>query len=64
MYCNVSGQTTLYEREGHHSQLVIDTLHPYYVYNVSMAAETIKLGPFSKAQSVQIFQDSKYIVYT
>jgi receptor-type tyrosine-protein phosphatase Q len=57
LYDIVTGQTTLYEREGHHSQLVIDTLHPYYVYAVSMAAETVDLGPFSTSQSIQTFQD-------
>ena len=61
LYDTVNGQTTLYEREGHHSQLVIDVLHPYYVYDVSMAAKTVELGPFSASQSVQTFQDSKYV---
>ena len=59
LYDSVTGQTTLYEREGHHTQLVIDDLHPYYVYDVSMAANTVELGPFSAAQSVQTFSDSK-----
>ena len=58
----VTGQTTLFEREGHHSQLVIDNLHPYYEYDVSVAAETVELGPFSTAQRVQTFQDSEYPV--
>ena len=60
LYDTLNDQTTLYEREGHHSQLVIDTLHPYYVYDVSMAAATVELGPFSATQSVQTFQDSQY----
>ena len=59
LYDTVNDQITLYEREAHHTQLVIDELHPYYVYNVSMAAETVELGPFSTTQSIQTLQDSQ-----
>ena len=59
LYDTVTGETTLYLREGHHSQFLIDTLHPYYEYDVSMAAETVEIGPFSAAQRVQTLEDGK-----
>ena len=63
LYDTVNDQTTLYEREGHHSQIVIDELHPYYMYDVSMAAETVDLGPFSTTQSIQTLEDSQYTFF-
>ena len=52
-------ETTLYQRESHHSQLLVEFLHPYYEYDVSMAAETIEIGPFSPLQRVRTLEDSK-----
>ena len=51
--------TTFYVREGHHSQFVLETLHPYYEYDVSMAAETVEIGPFSTPQRIQMLEDCK-----
>ena len=61
IYDIVAGQTTLYQREGHHAQFVIDTLHPYYEYDVSVAAETVDIGPFSVTQRVRTQEDCKLI---
>ena len=63
LYGIVADQTTLYQREGHHSQFVIDTLHPYYEYDVSVAAETVDVGPFSVIQRVQTLEDCKLTIY-
>lgn len=54
----VTGETRVYVREGHHSQITIDSLHPYYDYDVSMAAETVGIGPFSAPQRVLTLEDS------
>ena len=59
VYNVLSGESMLYQRESHHSQLVVEFLHPYYDYDVSMAAETIEMGPFSQSQRVQTLEDSK-----
>ena len=32
----------------------VDTLHPYYRYNVSVAAVTVGIGPFSIQTSVRM----------
>ena len=63
LYNTVTGQTVLYRREGHHSQFVIDTLHPYYEYDVSIAAETVAIGPFSTPQRVLTLEDCKPPTY-
>ena len=59
VYSIVTGETTVYLREGHHSQIIIDSLHPYYEYDVSIAAETVGIGPFSTPQRVRTLQDSE-----
>ena len=59
LYDIVADKTTLYQREGHHAQFVIDTLHPYYEYDVSVAAETVDIGPFSVIQRIRTQEDSK-----
>ena len=40
--------------------LVISSLHPHYHYNLSVAANTIGLGPFSDNYTVLMPQDGKY----
>ena len=40
------------------TQLVIDTLHPYYVYNFYIsAATTVGQGPYSPVFSIQTPED-------
>ena len=55
----LTGEISLHQREGHHSQLVVEGLHPYYEYDVSVAAETISIGPFSTPQRVLTLEDGK-----
>lgn len=61
LYDTVSGQTTLYQTDGVRSQFFISTLHPYYEYDVSVAAETVEIGPFSAIQRVQTLEDRKLL---
>ena len=56
----VTGQTFLIQREANHTELLIDSLHPYYEYNVSIAAETVAVGPFSESQTVRTLEDSEF----
>ena len=41
----LSGQTRQFETED--TRLTVESLHPYYSYNCSVAARTIGLGPFT-----------------
>ena len=58
IFSTVTNETTLYLREAHHSQHVIESLHPYYEYAVSIAAETVDIGPFSTPQRFLTLEDS------
>lgn len=49
----------LYQREGHHSEYLVESLHPYYEYDVSVAAGTIIQGPFSTPTRVRTREDSE-----
>ena len=40
------------------TQLLIDTLHPYYVYNIFMSAATVVgEGPYSQVFTIQTLED-------
>ena len=43
------------------SSLVVGGLHPYYQYDLVVAAVTIGVGPFSEVQRIQIPEDGMYI---
>ena len=60
LYERVTGQISLIQREANHTELLIDSLHPYYEYNVSIAAETVAVGPFSESQTVRTLEDSEF----
>ena len=38
----------------------IDSLHPFYLYSFSIAAQTIALGPFTASVIVEMPEDGKY----
>ncbi len=40
-------------------QLYLSSLHPYYTYTLTVAAETVALGPSSAAVSVQLPEDGE-----
>ena len=60
LYDVVNGKTMVKRRESHHREIVIAGLHPYYEYNVSMAAETVAQGPFSKPLEVRTLEDGTF----
>ena len=37
-------------------------LHPYYSYNLSVAAVTIDIGPLSKSEHVTCLEEGMYVV--
>ena len=43
-----------------HRELTVYSLHPYYFYEIRVAAVTVGPGPFSMATVVQTQQDSKF----
>lgn len=40
--------------------ILLDSLHPYYTYNCSVAAVTVSVGPLSKIVSIQTAQAGKH----
>ena len=53
--------TFIYQQEGHHTEIVITSLHPYYSYECSIAAETIVgRGPFSIPFTIQTREDGRF----
>ena len=39
------------------TSLALDSLHPYYVYQCSVAAVTVGTGPFSDSLSIRTHED-------
>lgn len=54
-----TGTTTRYWREADHNQLVISLLHPYYDYEVSIAATTVQTGVFTDPVTVRTLEAGK-----
>ena len=50
-----------YQQKGQHTELVIDSLHPDYDYECSVAAETVVgRGPFSEPFTITTHEDGKF----
>ena len=47
----------IFEVGGTLTELFITSLHPYYVYELTVAAKTVDIGPFSPPTSVQMDED-------
>ena len=60
LYDIINRKKTIKRREGHHREIVIAGLHPYYEYNVSMAAETVAQGLFSEPLEVRTLEDGTF----
>ena len=55
-----TNMTLIYQREGNHTELIVEELHPYYEYRCSIAAQTqIGTGPFSDSVTVRTAEDGK-----
>ena len=55
-YETSTGILTNYTQEGDHTDLVIGSLHAYYEYQFTIAAQTVQLGPFSNPVAVTTFE--------
>ena len=44
-------------------QYTVQHLHPYYVYECTVAAATVDLGPPSSQITVRMFQDGKWSLF-
>lgn len=47
----------IYEADGIQTELFVTSLHPHYVYEITVAAKTVEFGPYSSPTSVQMDQD-------
>lgn len=55
--------TTLYNQTGAHIELVIGSLHPYYEYECTIAAETrAGRGPYGQPFITRTLQDGSLVV--
>ena len=55
----VSNTTFTYQQQAQQTQLLIESLHPYYAYTLTLAAETVKLGPFTSPLTITTGEDGK-----
>lgn len=52
--------TLIYQREGNHTELVVEELHPYYEYRCSIVAATqVGAGPSSDSVTIRTGEDGK-----
>lgn len=54
--------TFSYERTAQHNELLITSLHPFYNYSCTVAAQTVKLGPYSPIITVTTEEDGMYVI--
>ena len=47
------------ETQGSLTEVFITSLHPYYIYEFSIAAQTVGIGPYSSRNRVQTDEDGK-----
>ncbi len=48
-----------FELIAYSNELIIQDLHPYYTYHVTVAAHTVDIGPYSTVASFQMNEDGK-----
>ena len=54
--------TTTYQRDGSRTEILINSLHPFYEHRCRVAAETaVGLGPFSAPVTVTTHQDGEWV---
>ena len=47
------------ETDGPHTEIFITSLHPHYVYEFTVAAETVGIGPYSPLDTIQMDEDGR-----
>ena len=53
----VDTNTTFAPRNSFNTQITYSNLHPYYIYQCTVAAYTIGIGPYTQAITVQLDQE-------
>ena len=53
----VTDNVHITETDRPHMEIFIASLHPYYTYELSVAAQTVDVGPFSHTSIVQMDED-------
>ena len=55
-----TNRTLIYQREGNHTQLIVEELHPYYEYKCSIVAATqVGASPSSASVTITTAEDGK-----
>ena len=47
------------ETYGPQTEIFITSLHPHYIYQFTVAAETVEIGPYSSTDTIQMDEDGK-----
>ena len=50
------------ETDGPHTEIFITSLHPYYLYEFTVAAQTVAIGQFSSRSTVRTDEDGKPLI--
>ena len=56
------GILTNHTQEGNHTELVVGSLHAYYQYQFTIAAETVQPGPFSNPVTVTTLESGQFML--
>ena len=54
----ITGNERVIDTNEPHTEVFVTSLHPYYVYELSVAAQTVGIGPFSSPTMIQMDEDS------
>ena len=57
---DITGNERVIDTGGPHTEIFITSLHPHYVYNLRVAAQTIDVGPYSTPTVIQMDEDSMF----
>lgn len=57
---DITGNEMVIDTGGSHTEIFITSLHPHYVYNLRVAAQTVDVGPYSAPTVIQMDEDSTF----
>ena len=57
---NVTENIYVTETDGPHTEIFITSLHPYYIYEFTVAAKTVYAGPYSAPDLIQMDEDGEF----
>lgn len=53
----ITSRVLIITTNGPHTEMFVTSLHPYYIYEFAVAAETVALGPYSEINTVRTDED-------